>query len=144
MSGSIPVAGWSSPCISHIALALLVLTGRLPEGPVFSCQLGWEIRSQAPSNILKLTATIPNPPSHPSPTDHDACHPRSTETSRWMGARGGTRSAVGVQVLTQAEMLLGETDGVGGDGQSMSRESCLELRQWYRGQTDVESKMEGQ
>lgn len=29
-----------------------------------------------------------------------------------------------------------------GDGQSMSRERCLELRQWYTGQTDVEREME--
>ena len=37
-----------------------------------------------------------------------------------------------------------EVDGVWGDRQSMSRERCLELRQWYTGQTDVEREMEGE
>lgn len=37
-----------------------------------------------------------------------------------------------------------EIDGVWGDGQNMSKERCLELRQRYTGQTDVEREMEGE
>lgn len=31
-----------------------------------------------------------------------------------------------------------------GDGQSMPRERCLELRQWYTGLMDAEREMEGE
>lgn len=53
---------------------------------------------------------------------------------------------VGVQIFIQVEMLPGKTeiDGVLGDGQNMSKEKCLELRQRYTGQTDVEREMEGE
>lgn len=53
---------------------------------------------------------------------------------------------MGVQVLIQVEMLPGETgvDGVWGDGKSMSRERCSELRQWYPGQMDGERETEGE
>jgi len=37
-----------------------------------------------------------------------------------------------------------EVDGAWGDGHSMSRETCLELRQSYAGQTDAEREMEGE
>lgn len=37
-----------------------------------------------------------------------------------------------------------EVDSVQGDGQSMSRERCLEFRQWCTGQTDADRRMEGE